>query len=531
MVKTFIGWIWRKLWWAWYLAIILVVCYTRECLRKKAIWDVVAVFMDSLTPKFYIALTATSSFISALIMILEWIYFQKYGVSFIEQFSLNYISPWIGGGNDNNQQVPECKVWRNPLGLFRGAEYSRYLNYTKREPLTFYDMNLSAQDHQAFFICDADNGKPDYEIMQAAWRERVPAARVKAAHLALEKNADCVTALIMLAEEEAPTMLKVEKILRKALKLAEANYKRTQKSHHLDSNIEMQHRRDLNVLIYIKRRIAMCCRKLRKLKEAVKMFRDLSKEMPPIMNILNVHENLIEVLLETQSYADVQSVLAKYDDINLPKSAVICYTSALLKIRVIADKYNVGNTLKKGLTQAEEVALEAIHRAVEFNPHVPKYLLEMKSYIFPPEHILKRGDSEAVAYAFFHLAHWKRIKGALAVLNVTWESAFNQIPYPLEKGYLFHPYPTCTELADRELLPTYHKVSVFPKKDLPFFIHFTAGLSSFSALLALLIYLHPQFTGNLVYIICMWIIVPVNYCLDRLETMLPNNVMDILSNI
>lgn len=77
--------------------------------------------------------------------------------------------------------------------------------------------------------------------MQAAWRERVPAARVKAAHLALEKNADCVTALIMLAEEEAPTMAKVEKILRKALKLAEANYKKTQKSHHLDANIEMQH--------------------------------------------------------------------------------------------------------------------------------------------------------------------------------------------------------------------------------------------------------------------------------------------------
>jgi hypothetical protein len=83
--------------------------------------------------------------------------------------------------------------------------------------------------------------------MQAAWRERVPAARVKAAHLALEKNAECVTALIMLAEEEAPTMLKVEKILRKALKLAEANYKKTQKSHHLDSNIEMQHS---NILFY-----------------------------------------------------------------------------------------------------------------------------------------------------------------------------------------------------------------------------------------------------------------------------------------
>lgn len=86
--------------------------------------------------------------------------------------------------------------------------------------------------------------------MQAAWRERVPAARVKAAHLALEKNADCVTALIMLAEEEAPTMLKVEKILRKALKLAEANYKKTHKSHHLDANIEMQHSNFIIIIIY-----------------------------------------------------------------------------------------------------------------------------------------------------------------------------------------------------------------------------------------------------------------------------------------
>lgn len=45
-----------------------------------------------------------------LFQISEWMYFQKYGVSFIEQFSLNYISPWIGGGNDNNQQVPGINI-------------------------------------------------------------------------------------------------------------------------------------------------------------------------------------------------------------------------------------------------------------------------------------------------------------------------------------------------------------------------------------------------------------------------------------
>lgn len=33
----------------------------------------------------------------------------------------------------------------------------------------------------------------------------------------------------------------------------------------------------------------------------------------PVLSVLNIHENLLETLLELQAYADVQAVLAKYD--------------------------------------------------------------------------------------------------------------------------------------------------------------------------------------------------------------------------
>ncbi|XP_074594394.1 protein ST7 homolog [Brevipalpus obovatus] len=507
-----------------------------------------SMFLTTLTPKFYVALTGTSSLISGLILIFEWWYFRKYGTSFIEQISLNHISPWLGSGDSNNdssngstenpisgsgsagQLSLECKVWRNPMNLFRGAEYNRFPQASAKDPLTYYDMNLSAQDHQTFFTCDADIGKPEYEIMQTAWRERDPLARIKAAHDALEKNNECATALILLAEEEAATITESEKILKQALKAAETNYRRSQQYQHQNSTNEAIHRRDTNVLIYVRRRLAMCARKLGKLKEATKMMRDLIKEFP-MMNVLNIHENLIETLLEMQNYADVQAVLAKYDDINLPKSATICYTAALLKARGVSDKFSPDIASKRGLTSAEVHAVEAIHRAVEFNPHVPKYLLEMKSLILPPEHILKRGDSEAIAYAFFHLPHWKRVEGALNLLHCTWEGIFRMIPYPLEKGQLFYPYPACTENTDRELLPAFHELSVYPKKELPFFILFTAGLCSFTALLALLTHSFPDPMGALAKMVVSWFSLPLGFFMEKLENLIPSSLFQQLSRI
>lgn len=417
------------------------------------------------------------------------------------------------------------------MNLFRGAEYQRFYWSAGKEPLTYYDMNLSAQDHQTFFTCEADAGKAEYELMQTAWRERNPVVRIKAAHDALKINVECAPAYILLAEEEAVSIIDAEKILKHALRVAEANYRKSQALQHQGPSAEAEHRRDTNVLIYIKRRLAMCARKLGRLKEAVKMFRDLTKEIPPIMNVLNIHENLIEALLEMQAYADCQAVLAKYDDISLPKSATICYTAALLKARSVSDKFSPDIASKKGLTAAEMSAVDAIHRAVEFNPHVPKYLLETKALIFPPEHILKRGDSEAVSYAFSHLAHWKNVEGALNLLHCTWEGTFRMLPYPLERGHLFYPYPTCTECADRELLPTFHEVSVYPKKELPFFIIFTAGLCSFTALLALLTHQYPEPMGIMAQTLLNWLSMPFHFLKERIELIWPCNLLQQLSRI
>ncbi|XP_073475932.1 suppressor of tumorigenicity 7 protein isoform X1 [Aquarana catesbeiana] len=564
-LKSCMVWSWTYLWTVWFFFMLFLVYILRVPLKINDNLSTVSMFLNTLTPKFYVALTGTSSLISGLILIFEWWYFRKYGTSFIEQVSVSHLRPLLGGvdnstpsnsntsngdADSSRQSVSECKVWRNPLNLFRGAEYNRYTWVTGREPLTYYDMNLSAQDHQTFFTCDTDHMRPAdaknnrvlpsfqvcpaaefplSPVMQKAWRERNPQARISAAHEALELN-ECATAFILLAEEEATTIVEAEKLFKQALKAGEGCYRRSQQLQHHGAQYEAQHRRDTNVLVYIKRRLAMCARKLGRTREAVKMMRDLMKEFP-LLSMFNIHENLLEALLELQAYADVQAVLAKYDDISLPKSATICYTAALLKARAVSDKFSPEAASRRGLSTAEMNAVEAIHRAVEFNPHVPKYLLEMKSLILPPEHILKRGDSEAIAYAFFHLQHWKRVEGALNLLHCTWEGTFRMIPYPLEKGHLFYPYPICTETADRELLPSFHEVSVYPKKELPFFILFTAGLCSFTAMLALLTHQFPELMGVFAKAFLSTLFAPLNFVMEKVESILPSSLWHQLTRI
>lgn len=59
----------------------------------------------------------------------------------------------------------DLQVSENPYKLFRGVEYYLYKRRRNREPLTFYDMNLSSSEHQSLFPRIVYARAEDYESM------------------------------------------------------------------------------------------------------------------------------------------------------------------------------------------------------------------------------------------------------------------------------------------------------------------------------------------------------------------------------
>ncbi|KIH67555.1 ST7 protein [Ancylostoma duodenale] len=386
-----------------------------------------------------------------------------------------------------------------------------------------------------------------FTVMQVAWRERDSASRINAAREALHLNPNCAPALILLAEEQCETIAEAEVMLRRALKAVDNSLGQPQSGqvvpHERSGDIYRQaRRRDFHMQIYIRRRLAMCARKQGRLREAIKTFKDVRIIRDGSMsNILGVQENLIESCLEMQAYADVQALLVRYDgfDLREPRSAVLSYTSALLKARAVADKFVADISTRRGLSSAEATAIEAITRAIEFNPHVPLYLLvlfqssstlsfvEMRPMILPPEHYLKRGDSEAIAYAFFHIQHWKRIDGALQLLQYTWKGDFAS-RFSMS-GYCY-PYSPQLESADRELLPTWHEVSVFPKKESPVWALLQTLTCLAVCAIALLIHHYPTSTFEAIHFAFSASVLGAQRLVAHFYHWIPENVIGLLAS-
>ena len=436
-------------------------------------------------------------------MFLEWLHFTYFGISIVDRVStlLFQVFPFISKfrnkeskGAKITKKIPDAKPVRNSMMLFRGAEYNRYFLEKNREPLVEYDVSLTSLELRSFFTYDGptlETGSPEPQLINSIWKEPDRMKRIEIAHKALSINPNCALALIVIAEEEASTILDVEERLKLALKSAEASSKSSYVLCQQDPVYKPLHERNAYVCSYCRIRLAVCARKLGKLKESVKMYRDLLRD-DRALAMANINENLVECLLAMQCYSDVQQLLQKQEEITLYKSTVMCYTLALMKARALSEKFSVDAVAKRGPNAAEMIAVDAIHCAVEINPHVPKYLLELKSLVLPPEHYFKRGDSEAIVYAFHHLHHWKQVGGALSLLSSTWEGTFRRIPFPLERGHHFPAYPTNMEVIDRQVLPPHHDLSVFPQRETPFFMVFTGVLCFSFMTLTVIAYHFPK---------------------------------------
>ncbi|MBN2385484.1 MAG: hypothetical protein JXB85_00585 [Anaerolineales bacterium] len=233
------------------------------------------------------------------------------------------------------------------------------------------------------------------ELMYQTWNEYNPARRIVMAHQALSISPDCADAYVLLAEEEADTLLRAAELYRQGMQAGERA---------LGKKMFKEARGHfwgiLETRPYMRARagLANCLWGMGKTEEAKEHYSDMLRLNPN--DNQGIRYTLLSLLLETRSQAEVDALLDEYDGDYSPDWL---YTRALILFR------QEGGAIRAG---------QALDAAIEQNRYVLSYLVGEKPIpVHLPETIEVGGETEAIAYASGHLNHWRRTRGAVEWLR------------------------------------------------------------------------------------------------------------------
>ena len=236
------------------------------------------------------------------------------------------------------------------------------------------------------------------DLIYDAWETGNRRNRVKLAREALAISQDCADAYVILAEDSARSPEKAMEYYLEGVKAGERALG-TEKFEDLighfwgvtETRPYMRARAGLAYLLW----------ETGRRHEAIDHYREMLRLNPSDNQGVRYH--LLLCLITEGMYDKAEQLLRSYDE----ASAIWLYTHALLMYR----RYGPSRKTTKQLIEA-----------MEYNPHVPDYLLGRQR--LPkglPDYIGFGDDSEAIVYVSESAHLWRQQEGALEWLRETWD--------------------------------------------------------------------------------------------------------------
>ena len=227
-------------------------------------------------------------------------------------------------------------------------------------------------------------------LIYEAWNTEGP-EKIRLARRALELSEDCGDAYIILAEEDAKSLIAARDLYHKGMQAAKRALDPTLFKNGVGHFWGIMETRPF---MRAKFGYAECLSELGKYPEAMTEFRELLRLNPG--DNQGVRYLLIQRLLESGGEGELGELLERYHD---DVSAEFRYTHALWMFR------HEGKS---------ERALQLLTEAIECNSHVPAYLMRRKKLPKEiPDSLAFGSIEEAVSYAVLGINAWHGTLGAL----------------------------------------------------------------------------------------------------------------------